>query len=76
MLGLPYEKSFFLDHDISIPIEYNFFDVIHHNKKLKRGTYQVELDANNYGGDYLEYGTTLYYTRRMGAGRAQIKDYA
>ena len=28
MLGLPYEKSFFLDHNISIPIEYNFFDGI------------------------------------------------
>ena len=54
----------------------NFVDVIHHNKKLKRGNYQVELDANNYGGDYLEYGTALYYTRRMGAGRTQIKDYA
>jgi hypothetical protein len=63
-------------YPIKADVEYNFFDVIHHNKKLKRGTYQVELDANNYGGDYLEYGTTLYYTRRMGAGRTQIKDYA
>ena len=63
-------------YPIKTNVEYNFVDVIHHNKKLKRGNYQVELDANNYGGDYLEYGTTLYYTRRMGAGRTQIKDYA
>ena len=63
-------------YPIKTNVEYNFVDVIHHNKKLKRGNYQVELDANNYGGDYLEYGTALYYTRRMGAGRTQIKDYA
>jgi putative methyltransferase len=60
-------------YPIKTNVEYNFVDVIHHNKKLKRGNYKVELDANNYGGDYLEYGTDLYYRRKTGAGRTKIR---
>ena len=51
---------------------YNFTEVIHNNKKLKLGDYKFELNANNYGGDYHQYGKELWYIRKSGAGKANI----
>jgi len=51
---------------------YNFTEVIHNNKKLKLGDYKFELNANNYDGDYHQYGKELWYIRKSGAGKANI----
>ena len=53
---------------------YNFTEVIHNNKKLKLGDYKFELNANNYGGDYHQYGKELWYIRKSGAGKVDIRN--
>ena len=55
---------------------YNFTEVIHNNKKLKLGDYKFELNANNYGGDYHQYGKELWYIRKSGAGKVNLTSYA
>ena len=55
---------------------YNFTEVIHNNKKLKLGDYKFELNANNYGGDYHQYGRELWYIRKSGAGKVNLTSYA
>ena len=55
---------------------YNFTEVIHNNKKLKLGDYKFELNANNYGGDYYQYGKELWYIRKSGAGKVNLTSYA
>ena len=55
---------------------YNFTEVIHDNKKLQLGDYKFELNANNYGGDYHQYGKELWYIRKSGAGKVNLTSYA
>ncbi len=55
---------------------YNFTEVIHNNKKLKLGDYKFELNANNYGGDYHQYGKELWYIRKSGAGKVNLTSCA
>tara|TARA_B100000073_G_C23728161_1_gene569902 strand:+ start:473 stop:2434 length:1962 start_codon:yes stop_codon:yes gene_type:complete len=62
-------------YPIKTDVEYNFMDVILEKKKLKKQYKEYEINANNFNGDYLEYGTSLYYRRKTGAGRTQITDY-
>ena len=62
-------------YPIKTDVEYNFMDVILEKKKLKRQHKKYKITANNFNGDYYEYGTSLYYRRKTGAGRTQIVDY-
>ena len=53
-----------------------FTEVIYDNKKLKNGDYEFQLNANNYEGDYHQYGKELWYIRKSGAGKVNITTYA
>jgi len=62
-------------YPLKTDVEYNFMDVILEKKKLKKQYKEYEINANNFNGDYYEYGTSLYYRRKTGAGRTQVIDY-
>ena len=76
---IKFQKDNVIDPTVRYPIktdvEYNFMDVILEKKKLKKQFKEYEILANNFNGDYLEYGTSLYYKRKTGAGRVKIIDY-
>ena len=62
-------------YPLKADVEYNFMDVILEKKKLKKQYKEYEINANNFNGDYYEYGTSLYYRRKTGAGRTQVIYY-
>jgi hypothetical protein len=73
-----FQKDNVIDPTIKYPIntavEYNFMGVILEKKKLKKEYKEYKVEARNFDGDYLEYGTSLYYRRKTGAGRTQFID--
>ena len=77
---IDFQKVTMIDPTNYYPIKtntpYNFTEVIYDNKKLKNGDYEFQLNANNYEGDYHQYGKELWYIRKSGAGKVNITTYA
>tara|TARA_R110002110_G_scaffold190071_2_gene398300 strand:- start:35 stop:628 length:594 start_codon:yes stop_codon:yes gene_type:complete len=76
---IAYQIAAIIDPSIQYPIDnsysYNIHQVIHKNKSLSKIETNLSFTAQNYDGDYYEWGKEiLWWGRRVGACKAKIEE--
>ena len=76
---LAYQMNAVIDPSVQYPkgdeYRYNIHQVIHKDKPLERKENTLSFTAQNYGGDYYEWGKeVLWWGRRIGACKTKIEE--